>query len=218
MENVMKWLKANAFVLILLLTPFVISAMVWNQMPDEMPVHWNARGEVDRYGAKWEGLLLLPFTTLGISLIFWLIPVMEPKKESLNSVKKVMGPLHLVFAGFMFGLYLLSLRASGNPSFDITRWMLPMMLVVFAVIGNYFGKLRPNYFVGIRTPWTLQNEEVWRRTHRMAGKIWVFGPVLLMPLVFLLKTEVFFMVFLPVLLVMAFWPIGYSYWLFRKLS
>jgi uncharacterized membrane protein len=210
------WIKARTVLLALLAAPFVISALVWERMPEQMPVHWNAAGEVDRYGAKWEALLLLPSVSIAVSLLFWAVPVLEPRKENLPNVLRMLKPLHVVFALFMLGMYLIGLQAAQQPGLNILHWMMPMMLAMFALIGNYFGKIRPNYFVGIRTPWTLHSEAVWNRTHRLAGRIWVAGSLAMLPFVFVLRPEVFLWVFIPGLLVMVLVPVGYSFWLHRR--
>ena len=93
------------------------------------------------------------------------------------------------------------------------------VLILFMVLGNYFGKLRPNYFVGIRTPWTLENETVWLKTHRLGGKVWVYGSLIMLIAKFLLPMEPFFIfIFIGFTLIIALIPIVYSYLLYKKME
>jgi uncharacterized membrane protein len=92
------------------------------------------------------------------------------------------------------------------------------MAGLFLILGNSFGKIRPNYFVGLRTPWTLNNEEVWMRSHRFTGRLWVIAGLAMIPCVFLLKGETFFYVFLPAIAVMVIVPIVYSWMIHKQIT
>ena len=209
------WLKANALILGLLAISLIIPALVWNRVPDTLPIHWNAAGEPDDFGPKGLALLLMPATALFLNLLFWLIPVMDPKRN----VPKFIGVLRLlqvVMTIFTVGLQALMVADALGYAVRMDLVVPIAVSLLLLVLGNYFGKLRPNYFVGIRTPWTLESPEIWIKTHRLAGRIWVVGALLLIVLRFLMGSELYFIVFIGIVLFMSFFPIGYSFYLYKQ--
>ncbi len=151
---------------------FVLAVVVWSSAPDRIPVHWGPTGEPDRYGGKVEGLLLLPLLTLGIYLLMLLLPKMDPRRDNYSSFEGAYGVIRLstvVFLALLYGLVLLWIEGV-EPDFAV---VVPVLVGgLFVVIGNLLGKIRPNWFVGVKTPWTLSSRRSWVKTHRMAG--WTF--------------------------------------------
>ncbi len=151
---------------------FVLAVVVWSSAPDRIPVHWGPTGEPDRYGGKVEGLLLLPLLTLGIYLLMLLLPKMDPRRDNYSSFEGAYGVIRLstvVFLALLYGLVLLWIEGV-ESDFAV---VVPVLVGgLFVVIGNLLGKIRPNWFVGVKTPWTLSSRRSWVKTHRMAG--WTF--------------------------------------------
>ncbi|MCI4669668.1 MAG: SdpI family protein [Bacteroidia bacterium] len=209
------WIKNNALILGILVIPFVILAMMWNQIPDIVPLHWNAQGVADDFGPKMPGMLILPIAGIFVQLVFWALPYLDPKKE-IQKFAKTLKILQLIFAFLFLALYLLIHLTVIGWIENSSALVLPLIILSLAFMGNYFTRLRPNYFVGIRTPWTLENEDNWRKTHRLGGRLWVgmsFGMLLLY---FLINVEVFVWILIPGVLLMAIIPLAYSFWLYRK--
>jgi len=160
----------GALILLMLLG----SAWVWSQLPDDarIPVHWNIQGQPDRYSGKPEGLLLLPLITLAVTVLMLIIPRFEPRREhfrlSQKSYRIIIGGIVVVMCGLHCGLLLAAL---GKPV-DIGRFVPSAVGLLFIVIGNRMGKIRSNFFLGVRTPWTLSSELAWNKTHRFTG--WLF--------------------------------------------
>lgn len=202
--------------LLLVITPFILIAIFWNSLSDQIPKHWNISGEVDRYGDKRE-IFLLPGINVFIYVLLWIIPYIDPKKnfgQFLNTFVKIQA---LVIT-FLFGIFLVILVGSLGYAIDMGFWILYLVIGLLLVIGNYLGKVRPNYFLGIRTPWTLESEEVWVKTHRLAGKLWVVSMILLAITGLFLKLALFNQVFVVVLITVALIPVIYSYILYTRLD
>lgn len=210
------FLKRNWIAGVLILLPLVLMVIFWNDIPDTIPIHWNLEGEVDGYGSK-ISLLLFPGISAFTIALLAIVPVIDPKQKVEQS-GKILDIIGMVLAGFMLLAFLGSLSVSLGYVVDVSSIVMYGVLVLLMVLGNYFGKLRPNYFVGIRTPWTLENETVWKKTHRLGGVIWVVGSLIMILVKLFTPNEIFFYVFVIFILVISLVPILYSYLTFRKLT
>lgn len=209
-----KFKKEIPFLAIALL-PFAYLAYLWNRLPAQVPMHWNASGEIDRYGNKQELVLILVFM-IGITyFLFLVIPKIDPKQKLQNMGSKL-HDFRLILTVFMTALTLFILysvqKEKSDPSFIIV-----IIGLLFTFLGNYFKTLKPNYFIGIRTPWTLENEDIWKSTHVLGGKLWFVGG-LVMALTFLLPGEIRVYTFLGITAVITIIPVVYSYLQFRKIK
>ena len=209
-----KFKKEIPFIAVALL-PFVYLAYIWNELPKEVPMHWNASGEIDRWGDKSE-LFMMLFMLTGITyFVFLIIPYIDPKQKLQNMGNKL-NNLRLILALFMSALAIYILysvqQKTSNPVL-----IFPLVGLLFAFLGNYFKTIKPNYFIGIRTPWTLENEEVWKKTHVLGGKLWFIGG-LLMALTFVLPNKIQFYTFMGIVVVITIVPIVYSYLEFKKIK
>jgi uncharacterized membrane protein len=213
-----EFLKKEGLLLLLLLVPFVALPFIWGRLPDEVPIHWNIRGEPDNYAGKAFGLLLLPCINVGVYLLFWLIPIIDPKRKVRFHKKPIpaLRNITLLVVTFLFFVIVAGMMDDGG-GFRLNRFVSLGVIVLFLGIGNYMATVQPNYFIGIRTPWTLEDPEIWRKTHRLGGRLWVASSCVLLLLWLLLPPAVFGYVFLVVVLsVMVLMPVVYSYVLFAR--
>jgi uncharacterized membrane protein len=208
-------LKMDWLAWLLMLLPFAVLAAIWNRLPDELPMHWNIHGEADRYGAKGFEVFLLPIISVGIYLLLLAVPRIDPKRQTEDSQKAVRAFRHIIplVMTAIFGIMAMSWLGF---TFEITNVMLLLCAGLFLVIGNFLGAVKPNYFIGIRTPWTLESDENWRKTHRLGGKLWVFGSLALILLWFVMPTKAYIWAFVAGTLALAFVPVIYSYLLYRE--
>lgn len=168
--NVKSILFAGLIVVVLM---FLLSAYAWLQIPagDKIPVHWGVDGQPDRYGSKMEGLLLTPSICIGLTVLFWGIPYIEPRKFHLESSLKAYKIIAYAILAFMAAVHVATVLSSLGKPIKINV-VVPMGVgLLFILIGNYMGKIRSNFFCGIRTPWTLSSELSWNKTHRLGGKL-----------------------------------------------
>lgn len=153
----------------------------WNSVPDRIPVHWGLDGQVDRYGGRLEGLLVLPIVAVVIYFVTLLVPRIDPGRANYESFAHTFTTLRLAGLAVLGSFHAVALLSARGHRIDIET-VYPLFLgALFIVIGNVLGKIRPNWFVGIRTPWTLSSKLSWSRTHRVGG--WVFVVVGLMTMV-----------------------------------
>jgi uncharacterized membrane protein len=180
-----------------------------------MPSHWNAAGQIDGYLPRVWGIFLMPLMTAGITLLLLFLPQADPLRQNLESIR---GEYHLFVIGFvayMLYVYALTLLAALGYPVQMTVMLLPAMGLLFIGIGYLMKKVRRNYFIGIRTPWTLANDQIWDKTHRLGAKTFMAAGVVTLLSGFL--GEAGFWLLLPALLLGAFIPVVYSYLLFRRI-
>jgi len=151
---------------------FIVVALAWPYASEHIPVHWNMQGEVDRYGGKFEGLLLLPLIALGLNQLLLVLPLFDPGKENYRSFLRAYNLIRLTITLFLGALFTVSVLSAVGYRVNMSLVVGLAMGLLFIVLGNVMGKIRPNWFVGVRTPWTLSSKLSWTKTHRLAG--WLF--------------------------------------------
>lgn len=195
----------------------LVGLWAYPQLGDRVPSHWNIAGEVNGYSSRFSGAFLLPLVLLGVYLLFWLIPKIDPKKANYAAMARIYWISALAVIFFLSLMHLGALAVGLGYLKNLPRWYFSGIGLLFIIMGNYFGKIKFNYFFGIRTSWTLANEEVWYRTHRFAGPIWMLGGLIL-GIIGFLPVHWVAPVFIVVMAIIVGVPTVYSYWLFRKLS
>jgi uncharacterized membrane protein len=201
----------------IVLLPFLYLAYVWNQLPAQVPLHYNIKGEVDRYGDKSEMILIPIMLPLLIYVIFLVVPYIDPKKQIQKMGNKYHN-LKLILTLFMSALALFIIHSTKSGSLGNPNIIFIIVGALYVILGNYFKTIKANYFIGIRTPWTLENETIWKETHRLGGKVWFVGGLLAIISSLLLEPQINFKVFMGITIIIALIPIVYSYLLYRKLQ
>lgn len=158
-----------------------LSAWAWFQLPAdaEIPIHWGADGQADGYAPKTIGLFLMPLLTAGVAVLFWLIPVIEPRRAHIEKSGKAFGAMAIGVVILLAAIDVLTVAAALGADLDMTLVVFVGIGALFIVIGNYLPKVRSNYLVGIRTPWTLTSERSWDRTHRLGGRLFMLEGIVL---------------------------------------
>jgi len=193
---------------------FLVALALYSSMPDPMPSHWNAAGEIDGYMSRFWGMVLMPLITLGILLLFLAIPKIDPLKANIAQFIDSYNLLMVLFIAYMLYVYALTLLAALGYTFNMTAMLLPAMGALFIVIGFLIGKAKRNFFVGIRTPWTLSSDTVWAKTHALGKWTFVGAGVVCIVSTFFGETAFCFMML--ALISAGLVPIVYSYLLWKK--
>lgn len=209
MKNKLNWLEGA-----LLLAPMVALVVLWRELPERVPMHWNLRGQIDSWGTK-PLLLFMPITGLVVIGLLHFLPRIDPKLRrsvgGLGRMQNAVQILRLALAAFFGGIFYIQCAVALGHDLPVSRFIPAALLLLLAVIGNYLSNLRPNYFAGIRTPWTLESPETWRATHRLGGRLLFFGSVILLLLRFVVSERLFITVFLTAVALYAAWAIWYSW-------
>lgn len=179
---------------IVFLLALAVTAFAWTKVPAgaQIPVHWNAKGEVDGYGSKAFGLLMGPGLILLLSLLLAFVPRLEPRGENLLRSQKAYKVVWGFIVVFMLGLHLVTTSAALGKDINMATIMSYAMGILFMAIGNYMGKIRSNFMFGIRTPWTLSSEVAWNKTHRLGGRLFFLVGLLVFMSAFLQRGNLSF--------------------------
>lgn len=198
----------------LMLMPFIYLATIWDSLPETIATHFNGSGEADGWGSK-ETLIWGPLVMLALSYgVFLLIPSIDPKQK-IGAMGKKFEAVKWIVVLLMVAVSILWMYSSLN-GFSSINMLFVVFGIFFTLMGNFMPTIKHNYFVGIRTPWTLENETVWKKTHRMAGGWWLAGGIVIVLASLLLSNEWVLPVFITVTVVIALVPMVYSYLEYKK--
>lgn len=219
METKKQTIPGWIYVLILAV-PFVYLAFAWPALPERVPVHFDEEGKPNGYGSPLEFLLILLFVLLICAGTIWLINNVwriDPKR-SIAQGNKVLAKTSLAITFFMSAVmtYLVYTAASGAATAS-PRFLFAGIGLLFSFLGNSMYNIKPNYFVGFRTPWTLENDHVWRKTHHVCGRLWFFSGLVMALVSLIVPEEAAVIVFIVGILVITIIPLVYSYKLYKKI-
>jgi len=204
-------MKIILFVLVLL--TFVVGIVIYPHMPNKVASHWNAAGEVDGHMSKFWGVFLMPIICLVCILLFIFIPKMDPLKKNFKAFEKEFNMFILVLFLFFFYIYLLTIFWNLGYDINIGKYITPAVGILFIFIGLLLRKAKRNYFVGIRTPWTLANDKVWDKTHQLGFKLFIIIGILCFLGIFI--PEYTFYIFIVSVLLITGILFLYSYLIYR---
>lgn len=199
--------------------PAVYLAIIWNKLPERVAMHFDLKGNIDRYGSKNELIVLTVGMMVLAAVIYLLLPLVykiDPKKYAAEN-KSRLHRIAFVISVFVTAVLCMVIYSSthGNMKFS-TKLIFAGVGLLFCFIGNYMHSIKPNYFAGFRLPWTLENENNWRKTHLLGGKLFFAGGFLIAILCLLTPVIVSIIVFLIITTIITVIPCVYSYRLYKK--
>jgi uncharacterized membrane protein len=172
--------KTELPLLALIAGMFLAAALIWPNAPDRFPVHWGVSGDVDRYGGRFEGLLFLPLMVTVLYFVMLFLPRLDPGRLNYARFAGAYYTIRAATIALMALLYTVMLLSARGVPVDMSRFVALSIGAMLFVMGNVLGKVRPNWFVGVRTPWTLSSKRAWTRTNRLEGWVFVIGGIALM--------------------------------------
>ena len=204
--------KLLALTSIVILLPMIWGLIIWKQLPNQIPIHFNLVGQANNFQSKPLAVFGLPLFLLLVHLFVIFVSARDPKNQTMNEKmgKVIYWLTPIVSLSVFYLIYSKALGSTTNPFIFVSA----LLGLIFVMMGNYMPKLKVNHTVGIRLPWTLQSEDNWHKTHRLAGKLWVLGGLILL-------FEAGLQFAIPyvmgiVILAIVFIPVVYSYQLSRK--
>jgi len=210
----MKTRDSKIAILGIILLSFITGICLYPRMPERMASHWNVQGQVDGYMSKFWGMFLMPFICVGLFFLFVLIPKIDPLKANIEKFRKYYDGFVLLIIIFLIYLYLLTIFWNVGVRFNIVQFSAPALGILFYYSGILMEHIKQNWFIGIRTPWTLSNEKIWDKTHKIGGRLFkIAGVISLLGVIF--EDYALFFVFVPVILVTVYTTI-YSYFEYQK--
>jgi uncharacterized membrane protein len=206
----------SIIVLTLIAIALVAGLTLWNQLPDQMASHWNSNDQVDGYISRFWGVFLMPLITLGMFVLFLVFPGIDPLKANIAQFRETFNLFIALLAAFMLYIHGLTLVWSlGYQDFKMSAAMLPFMGILFIAIGYLLRQAKRNFFIGIRTPWTLSSDSVWDKTHQLGSILFMVSGAFAILGGFFGGMTAFWLMFVPLIGSSLFLAI-YSYVLYRS--
>jgi uncharacterized membrane protein len=205
---------------IIVLISVGLAVWAYPSLPERVPIHWDASGHADRFSTKLVGVSIMPKATVAVwlllCLLMWVVPAISPKGFRIDDFSKVYYLINVAMLATLLLSQIRVLQSMGSGHLS-SPWRFTILVagIAVAIFGNFMGKFRKNFFIGIRTPWTLSSDEVWLRTHRLAGLLWTVGGVVAIALSFLRGGTI---AAAAILVVVVVTPAVYSYFLYRRLE
>lgn len=163
-----KWIP-----LVIIAVAFVASAAVYSDLPARVPSHWNVAGEIDGWMNKEWGAFVMPLTLVGLLAMLYVLPRIDPRGANYSKFRGTFEIVMITTMVFLLGVHLIMLAIALGKDVSMTR-VIPLGIgLLLMVLGNLMPRTRSNWFVGLRTPWTLSSDRVWERTHRLGGRLLV---------------------------------------------
>jgi len=207
--------KKEYILIFLIILTFITAIYSYPNLPDKIPTHWNSAGQVDNYGGK-NSILIIPFVLLGIYLLFLVIPKIAVFQKNVDDFyKSHMFGFKLIMILFLFIIYIFTLLSSFGYNLKINYFIFPTLGIMFYYIGYMIKNAKRNFFIGIRTPWTLANDKVWEKTHERGSLLFkILGVYTIIFTFFTSEYAIWF--FLVPLFASVIYLFAYSYFIFKK--
>ena len=207
-----KTIYRELFLLILTILPIIYLLINWSTLPEKMPVHFDFNGEPNGYGSK----LVFIFLPLGIYFAMLVLPLIDPRKKNYEIFGNTYFKLRIILTLFIGLINIMILYNTLHGLQKMGLFVPASVFLLLTLIGNYLGNVRPNYFIGIKCPWTLNSDEVWTRTHKLAGKLWFWSGLFGIAALFFVKNPTSVMI--PVVIIITIVPVVYSYIIYQKIQ
>ncbi|MEG2595958.1 MAG: SdpI family protein [Ruthenibacterium sp.] len=212
----MKKNKLTILIWLLAILPLLMTLFLYARLPAQIPSHWDMHGTVDGFLSP-RGLIWFSLPPLALALMLQILPYLDPKRKNYEKFARAYLAVRLTLELFLFLTHCLLLYNAFYPAvLHMDAVLMALMGGMFCVLGNFMPKFRHNYFVGIRTPWTLASAECWRRTHRFAGPLWVIAGLCLIVLAFFVRGTALLWSSTAILTVFCGGSIVYSFVIYKK--
>jgi len=205
--------KKELIPLMLIIACFIIGIFYYPQLPDQVPSHWNAQGEIDDWSSKDFAIWFFPCLTLIVYILMTFIPFIDPLRRNYSKFALPYFWLRLILIVFFLSLYLYTLLGA---NININYFIIPAISLLFIVMGIFLPKIKKNYFVGVKTPWTIHSEKVWDKTHVLAGKLYILAGIITFLGLIFVNHAVYILLISAV--GAALISVLYSYFVFRNIG
>jgi uncharacterized membrane protein len=206
--------KKDIIPIVIILIAFVIGIQLYSSLPDVVPSHWNAQGQVNGHSSKGFLVFFMPLLALGVYLLMTFLPRIDPLRKNYEKFGKIYFGFKVLLSMFLVALYLFTLAQAEGFKMNINYFIIPVFSVFFIIMGVFLPRLKRNWFIGIRTPWTIESDSVWSDTHKFAGKAFITAGIISFLGIFFPSST--FAVFFTAILTASVISVVYSYFSFKK--
>lgn len=210
--------KVNIIALIEIVIGFIITFMFYDKLPQQVPIHWNSAFEADNFISKPLGAYFAPLMNMGMFILLLILPKIDPKAQNYKDFTKFYNIFRVFFHSLILIIQISIILVALKVNINIGLYMMILGCIAAIVFGNYLSTIRFNYFVGVKTPWTLASEHVWKKTHRIMGHICVTIGFVGLIGIFILSKPVWGHMMMSCIIGWALFGFIYSYVVFRNES
>lgn len=208
--------KTTIFAILIVIAAFLLSIYAFPSLPDRVVSHWNTQGEPNGYMPRFFGAFLVPIILAILVPLLIFLPMLDPLKKNYKKFESYYDWFIIIFTAFMLYIHSLTIFWNLNYRFNFNLMIIPAFGILFIFVGFLTENAKRNWFVGIRTPWTLSNDKVWDKTHKLGGKLFkLSGLISLLGIIF--QKQAFLLLIIPVILT-AIITFIYSYFVYRKMA
>jgi uncharacterized membrane protein len=200
--------------LFIIILSFLIGIFSYSYFPDKIPSHWNQYGEVNGYMPKFIGIFLIPMISIGIFLLFIFLPKIDPLKENYKKFRNYYESFIFIIILFMSYIFLLTILWNFGIKFNMNLGLIPALGFLFIYIGIILKNIKRNWFIGIRTPWTISDDNVWDKTHKLGSKLFIISGIITLIGIFFPKYMIWFI--LTPIIISSIICVIYSYFVYIK--
>lgn len=205
-----KWIPV-----VLIVAAVVVSIAMYPRLPEQMPTHWSVTGEVNGWSSRLWGAWMLPLMMAAIWLFLRAVPHIDPRKANYEKFAGMYDALVILIIAFMLVMHVIVLLSASGQPVAMDRVMMPAVGVFIAIMGILLPRAHPNWFVGIRTPWTLTSDLSWERTHKIGGNLFVALGVLMILSSFISPERAIWILVVAAIAIMVFLFV-YSYQVWKN--
>lgn len=209
-------MKKHLFPIVSIIISIAVWLFAYKHLPAEMPVHWGVNGEVDRYAPTFSAFLLLNGILIAVYAMLLYLPRIDPKKDNYRKFTRPYSIIGNVLIALFLAISIVTVLSGIGAPVSINRVVPVAVGILFIILGNYMQTIKPNWFIGIKTPWTISNDEVWRKTHRLGGRLLIGGGLLFIIEPFLPRS-VSAVLSVGLIVVIVGVPMVYSYILHKRI-
>jgi uncharacterized membrane protein len=217
MTNYSLFSKRDIFSIVVIVVSFVLSFYFYQHFPTLVPTHWNIQGQANGFSSRAFAAFFFPWLILGIYLLLSVIPRIDPRRDRYQEFAGAYSLIKNCIIGFLFAIYFIASLAGIGYNIHMSQIIPALIGLLFISLGFNITRIKSNWFIGIRTPWTLSSDVVWDKTQRLGGKIFMAAGIVII-LGSLLSTQVAFVTLIAAAVIAGFVPTIYSYIEYRKLQ
>ena len=206
--------KSEIILFVIIILSFAVGIYYYPQMPEKVASHWNSQGQVDGYMSKFWGVFIMPIISAGMLLLFFFIPRIDPLKSNIQQFRKYYDGFAVLLMVFLLYLYLLTIFWNWGYTFNMITFLSPALAILFYYSGVLIENSKRNWFIGIRTPWTLSSDKVWDKTHKIGGKLFKIAGIFALLAIFF-ESYAILIIVVPVIMV-SIYTVVYSYFEYQK--
>ncbi|MFA5406207.1 MAG: SdpI family protein [Candidatus Nanoarchaeia archaeon] len=206
--------KSEVLITIIIIASFITSAVLYPSAPALMASHWDINGNVNDYLPKFWGLFIMPLVSLGLLLLFRFIPLIDPLKKNVAKFRGYFNNFIIIIILFLLAMYVITLLWNYGIIINITYAVVPALAVLMYYTGVLLEHAKTNWFIGIRTPWTMSNDRVWNHTHKLGAKLFKISSLVV--LLGLLATNWAIIILLVTIITMTIYLVAYSYYDYKQ--